>query len=160
MDPANRHGVRRLVRNAVFGTVWKLTRGMTLGVRGIITDEAGRVLLIRHSYTPGWHFPGGGVERGETVHDALEREVEEEAAVAIDGEARLFAVYSNDANLRGDHVALMVIDVWRSIRYWRPGAEIIGRDFFALDALPDGATPGTRRRLDELFGGAAVSRHW
>lgn len=152
--------MRRLVRNAVFGTVWKLTRGMTLGVRGVVTDEAGRVLLIRHSYTPGWHFPGGGVERGETVQDALVREVAEEAAIAIEGEARLFGVYSNEASLRGDHVALMVIDAWRATGDWRPGAEITGRDFFAVDALPEGATPGTRRRLDEVFGGAALSRHW
>ena len=149
-----------MVRNAVFGTVWKLTRGMTLGVRGVVADEAGRVLLIRHGYTPGWHFPGGGVERGETVHEALEREVEEEAAIAIDGQARLFGVYSNEASLKGDHVALMVIDAWQAAGDWRPGAEITGRDFFALDALPEATTPGTRRRLDELFGGSTQSRHW
>ena len=42
-------------------------RGMTLGVRGLVTNEAGEVLLIKHTYLAGWYLPGGGVERGETA---------------------------------------------------------------------------------------------
>src|SRR6187200_446523 len=45
---------------------FRLTRGMSLGVRALVRDENGRILLIRHSYAPGWLLPGGGVERGET----------------------------------------------------------------------------------------------
>ena len=36
------------------------------GRAGSGCESAGQVLLLRHTYTPGWHFPGGGVERGET----------------------------------------------------------------------------------------------
>ena len=46
-------------------------KGLTLGVRAQVYDAAGRVLLIRHSYLPGWHFPGGGVEFGETAPEAM-----------------------------------------------------------------------------------------
>ncbi len=38
--------------------------------------------------------------------------------------------------------------------------EIAERSFFALDALPEGATKGTRRRLLEIFEGAPQSAVW
>jgi hypothetical protein len=37
---------------------FRLTRAMTLGVRAAVLDGEGRVFLVRHTYTPGWHLPG------------------------------------------------------------------------------------------------------
>ena len=54
------------------------SRGMTLGVRAACFDEAGHIFLVRHTYIPGWHLPGGGVERGETAIEALFKEMREE----------------------------------------------------------------------------------
>jgi diadenosine hexaphosphate hydrolase (ATP-forming) len=50
------------------------------GAGGIVFNEAGDVLLIRHR-TGSWVFPKGHIERGESKADAAVREVEEEAGV-------------------------------------------------------------------------------
>src|SRR5262249_38686344 len=48
----------------IFRAWWRIRRPATLGVRALINDETGRVLLVRHTYAKGWHLPGGGVENG------------------------------------------------------------------------------------------------
>ncbi|MDR3512071.1 MAG: NUDIX domain-containing protein [Caulobacteraceae bacterium] len=134
-------------------------RGLTLGVRGLVVDDRGRVLLIQHTYTPGWHMPGGGVERGETAEQALGRELVEEAGVEILGRARLLSVHSNHAFFRGDHVLVYRIDRWRTCAATSRG-EIHAVDWFAPDALPANVTAGTRRRIAEALGAAEHDPHW
>ncbi|MBN9247484.1 MAG: hypothetical protein J0I81_08565, partial [Hyphomicrobium sp.] len=41
-----------------------------------------------------------------------------------------------------------------------PNAEIADHGFFALDALPDLVSPGTLRRLQEIFGKSEPSSSW
>ena len=65
----------------------RFRRGMTLGVRAAVFDRDGRVLLVRHSYVKGWYMPGGGVEPGEAMHEALTRELIEEGGIALTGPA-------------------------------------------------------------------------
>ncbi len=63
---------------------------MTLGVRAVILDEKkNSVFLVKHTYVPGWQLPGGGVERGETFGQALEKELREEANIVLKGPAKL-----------------------------------------------------------------------
>jgi len=137
---------------------WRLTRSMTLGVRVIAEDEAGRVALVRHSYIPGWHLPGGGVERGETAEEAARREAAEEAGVWADS-LSLFGVYSNHRRFRGDHVIVFRAGAWRAVEATAIG-EIVELAWRAPDDLPDGVTQGTRQRLAEAYHGAAFSPHW
>lgn len=137
---------------------WRRTRAMTLGVRGLVTDGQGRICLVRHSYIEGWHLPGGGVETGEDVFLALERELAEEAGVLIERPPRLVSVFANP-KFRGDHIALFWVDGWRPCAPAGDG-EITDTAWARPDALPDGTTPATRRRVLEFSAGQPPERHW
>jgi 8-oxo-dGTP pyrophosphatase MutT (NUDIX family) len=139
----------------------RFRRGMTLGVRAAVFDSADRVLLVRHSYVPGWYFPGGGVEPGETLVEALDRELMEEGGIALDAPAELFGLYLNRTMSRRDHVAFFVARTWRQEKSPRvPNLEIVDCGFFAPDALPEAASEATRRRLAEIRREVAVSSEW
>ena len=111
LDPIRRASEYALRR--VLHTYWRFQRGMTLGVRGLVVDEAGRIFLVKHSYVRGWHLPGGGVERGETMLDALIRELAEEGNIEPTGPPRLHGMFFNGRVSRRDHVAVYVLRDFR-----------------------------------------------
>jgi ADP-ribose pyrophosphatase YjhB (NUDIX family) len=139
---------------------WRYTRGLTVGVRGAVFDGSGRVFLVKHSYVDGWHLPGGGVERGETLRDALERELIEEGNIRLVEAPALHGIFFNPAGSRRDHIAVFVVKSFRQETPPQPGREIIEHGFFSPRALPGDTTLGTRRRLAELLDGVAVSERW
>jgi len=139
---------------------WRFARGLTLGVRALVLDEAGRVFLVKHSYVAGWHLPGGGVEAGETLMTALARELREEGNIEITGGATLFAVYFNRRVSRRDHVALYVVRGFRQSAPPQPNHEIVAHGFFAPDALPEDTTRGTRARIAEVLQDGAAAEIW
>jgi ADP-ribose pyrophosphatase YjhB (NUDIX family) len=137
----------------------RLSRGATLGVRGLVVDGDGRVLLVEHTYVHGWFLPGGGVEAGETVEEAVIRELQEEAGVRVIGRPRLLGVHANHRVFRGDHVVFYRVDTWEPCAAADQG-EINAIAWFAPDALPEGVTTATRKRIEEVFAGAEASQHW
>jgi ADP-ribose pyrophosphatase YjhB (NUDIX family) len=50
-------------------------------VSAIVPDNDGRILLIRRTDNKYWSIPGGGLEPGESVSEATEREVREETGI-------------------------------------------------------------------------------
>lgn len=136
-----------------------ISRGMTLGVRAACFDEAGRVFLVRHTYVPGWHLPGGGVERGETAIEALIKEMREEGNLEAVGSPDLFHVYFNTRISRRDHVLLYRVTVRQTAQRSRD-REIAEVGFFEPDRLPEGTTAATRRRIAELKGDVAPAHYW
>ncbi len=144
----------------VFHWWFVLSRPMTLGVRAIVLDGEGRVLLVRHTYVPGWHFPGGGVERGETMLASLARELAEEANIVMEEPPRLHGLFFNRAVSPRDHVAVYVVRRFRQTAPHVADREIAEARFFASDALPEGAGRATRARLAEVLDGAAIAPLW
>lgn len=144
----------------LFHFTFLLTRPMTLGVRGVVLEDRKRVLLVKHGYIPGWHFPGGGVETGETFESALTRELQEEALVEMRGRARLHGVFFNGRVSRRDHVAVYVIEDFRFTPGRPADMEILAAEFFPVDALPEGTTSATRRRLEEILNAREIDPFW
>lgn len=133
---------------------------LTLGVRLLALDDEGRVFLVRHSYLPGLHLPGGAVDPGESCREAAVREAAEEGGLALADPPVLFQVYMNPVGGRHDHVVLYVARGVRQQGARRPSLEIVAAGFHPIDPPPADATGATRARLAEVLGGAPVAERW
>ncbi len=154
-----RRALEPLIRR-VLHFYWRFSRPATLGVRGLVIDGSGRVFLVKHSYVAGWHLPGGGVETGETMLEALTRELAEEGNIKLAGQPVLHGMFFNKRASRRDHVALFIVRDFSQEAPPQPNYEIVEHGFFAPDALPEGTSRGTRARLAEVLESVAVSELW
>lgn len=147
------------LRGRLFHIYFRIKRPMTLGVRGLcLRDDT--VFLIRHTYVPGWQLPGGGVETGETLREALDKELMEEGNIRLTGEPQLFQVYFNRRMSSRDHVALFICKDFEQSSPKLPDHEIAESGFFPVHALPEGTTRATRERIAEVLGGKQISQDW
>ena len=138
---------------------FRVARGLTLGVRAVVTDQEGKVLLIQHTYIKGWYLPGGGVERGETAELAVVRELQEEAGVRALSRPRLVSAHSNEILHPGDHVLVYRIEAWETCASNAAG-EIHAVGWFDPHDLPEGTTRATRRRIAEALHGEEPDAMW
>ncbi|WP_439373728.1 NUDIX domain-containing protein [Bradyrhizobium sp. PMVTL-01] len=144
----------------IFHLYFLLVRGMTLGVRAVVLDAENRVFLVRHSYISGWYLPGGGVDLGETMEQAMRRELKEEGDIDLTGEPVLHGIFLNSHISRRDHVAVYVVRQFSQDRLPAPNYEIVECAFFAINALPEGTTLGTRQRIAEVLDGRPLIATW
>lgn len=117
-------------------------------------------MLVRHGYRPGWHFPGGGVEKGESVFAALKRELAEEVGVLLEQDPDLFAAYANFKHFRGDHVLVYVSRHWAQPSQPQPNFEIAAVQRFTPTDLPTDIHPPTHARILEILGEQPPAKHW
>ena len=144
----------------IFHAYFLVVRGMTLGVRAVVLDADNKVFLVKHSYVSGWYLPGGGVDFGETMEQAMRRELKEEGDIDLTGEAVLHGIFLNSHVSRRDHVAVYVIRQFRQDRPPEPNHEIVECGFYAANALPEETTRGTRLRIAEVLDGTTPGETW
>jgi 8-oxo-dGTP pyrophosphatase MutT (NUDIX family) len=133
------------------------------GVSAVICDEAGRVLLQQRTDNGCWGLPGGAIEFGESILEALQREVLEETGLTIAVE-RLIGVYSHP-----DHHQIItyrdgnVFHFVSSCFACRPtggtltlGEETAGLAWFTPPVWPPDLMPVHRVRIDDALTHAAT----
>lgn len=136
----------------------QLLRIKTIGVRALVMNEQGQVLLVRHTYTPGWHFPGGGVDHQETTAAAALREAYEEAGIVTHDQPTLIGIYYHTVRGADDYVALYAIH--SSIQKDVKSPEIAECAWFDVDDLPAQTTQSTKDHLAEYLAGKNLSHEW
>jgi len=127
---------------------WKLAKPITVGVRLLMIQEE-RVFLVKHTYDGGWHMPGGGMKRDETLEEAVRREAAEETGAVLH-DLRLFGAYSGFYQGKSDHVVVFVATDFTLTGPVDRG-EIEQASFFPLQSLPAVASVGTKQRVAEYL---------
>jgi 8-oxo-dGTP pyrophosphatase MutT (NUDIX family) len=140
-------------------TLLALTGWPTRGVKAMVYDRDGRLLLVRHAYGRSdlWMLPGGGIARGETPAAAVRREVMEEVGCTL-GSVEPVATFTARGEGRRDTVHL-----FRGLTDEVPvidGVELVEVAFFAPDALPHALSAATARRIAEADGRRAYDGAW
>jgi NAD+ diphosphatase len=122
------------------------------GVKCLLTDDAGRVLFVRHHYgnRRQWELPGGGTRRDESAPEAARREAWEELGADVE-------VWEDAATTAGiwhhrDQALTVCSAPWPGGSVRPDPIEIAAADWFALDAPPIPLGPTTVAAL-------AVLRH-
>jgi len=129
---------------------------MFVGARGVVRDEADRLLLIKRADNGVWAMPAGAMELGESIADCAVREVFEETGLRA-GAVTPFAFYTGPAytftNMYADTYQLFVvgfrIDRWAG-ELIRVTDETTDAAFYALDALPTPLSSTVTETLADL----------
>lgn len=123
------------------------TKIVVPGVRALIVDERGLLLLEKQALFGSWALPHGCVDVGESVFDALKREIKEETGLAV-VRARPFGIYSDPKYSvtypNGDEVQTLtlafIVTEWAG-ELAADDPEVTELGFFPLDALPSPIYP-------------------
>ncbi|SES88296.1 NUDIX domain-containing protein [Paenibacillus sp. NFR01] len=90
----------KIIKSICGGLILRQFPTHIVAVFGIVENEKEEVLLLKHRGRNVWMFPGGQVETGENLIEALLRETKEESSMEIEV-GKLFSVSSNTSTYEG-----------------------------------------------------------
>jgi len=127
---------------------WRITKPTIIGVRGIITDEQGRVLFVQHNYgSRSWIFPGGGQKGDEAADESIVREMREETGLEVEV-SRLVSVYLSRLSYKRDNIFVFECrQIGGTLQ--QVGGEIAEIGWFPPDAPPEPLAPGVSHVLSD-----------
>ena len=139
--------------------LWRLLRPRTRGVKAMLFNPSGEILLIRNSYGRSdlFVFPGGGIRPFEAPATAARREIKEELDCEIAG-LTFLSTHFTRAEGKRDTVFLfkgMIVGQPRP-----DGLEVEEARFFRLTDLPSNISPASRRRIEEHDGIREADGTW
>ena len=134
-------------------------RVRTTGVKVMLFNHAGELLLIRNGYGDSDLFllPGGGVSGRESPAAAAVREVREELGLSV---RDVEPVWTFESGAEGKRDTIHLFKATVDELPQTDGVEVIEARFFPLDALPDRVSPATLRRIAEMNGERPVDGRW
>jgi 8-oxo-dGTP diphosphatase len=115
-----------------------LLRRPVVGIAAAARTPDGKWVLIRRADTGTWALPGGTLEWGETLREALAREMEEEAGISGVVPGRLVGVFSaphRDPRFHGVTI-VVACDVQRPTAPPKNPVEILEVGFFGDQEMP------------------------
>ena len=129
-------------------------------VSAVIQDARGHLLLVRRRDDGLWCSPGGHVDFGETVIEALHREVMEEAGVTMEVRrlAGVYSVFGARAPVPDKHYLALSFDCRHLAGDPRPGGDELDARWFPPDALPPLRSNHAERIADARAGTGLVVR--
>ena len=139
------HHLLMTVASRVRSLAVRVLSPVRLGARMVPVAADGRLLYVRHSYMPGWFFPGGAVDQRETTATAAARELSEETGLTPTGPARLVGVHYAVVRGISDHVTVYAAPVSGEPRI--DGWEIVEARWAPPGQPPEPLDPSTREQL-------------
>lgn len=136
----------------------RIFSGKVLSVRAVCFNDVGQIFLVRHTYTPGWHLPGGGVNNGSIPEHALRQELSEEGGLELTSAPKLLAVFLNQRASSREYVLLYKCNVRQQRTV--SSLEISEGKFFDLNKLPTDIDRPTLKRISEEISGHFSSAIW
>jgi 8-oxo-dGTP diphosphatase len=124
--------------------LWLTQPKFLVSVAGVVRDDAGRVLLLRHRFWPAesWGLPGGYAHPGERLEDALARELREETGGRIDGQRLLCVNSGYRFRVEVVFAARLAAGITRL-----DAREVLEAELFQPEDLPSGLLRGHRELI-------------
>lgn len=122
-----------------------------VSIKCLVMNEAGEVLAVKEKGRDWWDLPGGGMDHGETIRDAIAREMYEE--VCMMGDFRYELIFADDPNRIDEHgfwQLRLVFAVAQDNANYKPGVDSDEIAFLPPEHF-QGSTAVTDQRIWEAI---------